>query len=109
MENEAARSDLDKLLGELRPKLHRYCARMSGSAVDAEDIVQEAFLSALGAWNRAGLIANPEAWLFRIAHNASLDFLRRRSRQIAIRSDEDLDMIASPGNLQQDRDAAAAS
>lgn len=109
MENEAARSALNKLLGELRPKLHRYCARMSGSSVDAEDIVQESVLSALGAWDRAEPIANPEAWLFRIAHNASLDFLRRRTRQFAIRSDENLDMIASPVNLQQDRDAAAAS
>jgi RNA polymerase sigma-70 factor (ECF subfamily) len=109
MENQAVRPVFDKLLGELRPKLHRYCARMCGSAVDGEDIAQESILSAIGAWDTSGPISNPEAWLFRIAHNASLDFLRRRSRQLAIGSDEALEMIASPLNLQQDRDAAAAS
>ena len=31
-----------QLLGEMRPKLHRYCARMAGSAVDGEDIVRDA-------------------------------------------------------------------
>jgi len=29
---------LDRALARLRPKLHRYCARMVGSAVDAEDV-----------------------------------------------------------------------
>ncbi len=29
----------DRLLGELRPKLHRYCARMTGSVVDGVDVV----------------------------------------------------------------------
>jgi Sigma-70 region 2 len=35
------RERLDSVLSELRPKLHRYCARMTGSVIDAEDIVQE--------------------------------------------------------------------
>ena len=35
-----ARDAFDRLLGELRPKLHRYCARMAGSVIDGEDIVQ---------------------------------------------------------------------
>ena len=30
------REALRRLLGELRPKLHRYCARMTGSAIDGE-------------------------------------------------------------------------
>ena len=34
----------DRLLGELRPKLHRYCARMTGSVIDGEDVVQEALV-----------------------------------------------------------------
>src|SRR5216683_3188413 len=38
----AAREAFDRLLRELRPKLHRYCARMTGSVVDGEDVVQEA-------------------------------------------------------------------
>lgn len=32
------RAEFERLLAEMRPKLHRYCARMTGSAVDGEDI-----------------------------------------------------------------------
>src|SRR5215470_14338539 len=86
----------DRLLGELRPKLHRYCARMTGSVVDGEDVVQEALVKTLEALPEAGSLASPESWLFRIAHNAALDFLRRRARHNAVRSDEDPDMVIDP-------------
>jgi RNA polymerase sigma-70 factor (ECF subfamily) len=88
------RAAFGRLLGELRPKLHRYCARMTGSAIDGEDVVQEAILKAIEALDEGGAIANLEGWLFRIAHNAALDHLRRRARQAASRSDEEVDMIA---------------
>jgi RNA polymerase sigma-70 factor, ECF subfamily len=104
-----ARAVFDRLLGELRPKLHRYCARMTGSAVDGEDVVQEAFLKAIEAQPEMGTVAHPEGWLFRIAHNAALDFLRRRARQDATRSDQDPDMIIDPVTVTENRQAAAAS
>jgi RNA polymerase sigma-70 factor (ECF subfamily) len=88
------RAAFGRLLGELRPKLHRYCARMTGSAIDGEDVVQEAILKAIEALDEGDAVANPEGWLFRIAHNAALDHLRRRARQAASRSDEEVDMIA---------------
>lgn len=53
---------------------------MTGSAVDGEDIVQDALIKALAALPSVGVIDNPEGWLFRIAHNTAFDFLRRRSR-----------------------------
>src|SRR5262245_48952122 len=74
------RETFDRLLGELRPKLHRYCARMTGSVIDGEDVVQEALAKAIEAFPDAGTILHAESWLFRIAHNAALDFLRRRAR-----------------------------
>ncbi|MER9397767.1 hypothetical protein NKI46_06445 [Mesorhizobium sp. M0615] len=40
---------LEAMLGSLRPKLHRYCARMAGSVIDGEDIVQETLIKALQA------------------------------------------------------------
>jgi len=64
----AARAAFDRLLGELRPKLHRYCARMTGSVIDGEDVVQEALIKAIEASPDMGSIAHPEGWLFRIAH-----------------------------------------
>src|SRR5437879_1544398 len=104
-----ARLAFDRLLGELRPKLHRYCARMTGSVIDGEDVVQEALIKAIQAFPAAGTIAHPEAWLFRIVHNAALDYLRRRARQDATRSDEDPDMIVDPVSTAEDRQTAAAS
>ncbi|MGX7873480.1 sigma-70 family RNA polymerase sigma factor [Mesorhizobium sp. ORM6] len=101
------REPFERLFGELRPKLHRYCARMTGSVIDGEDVLQEALAKAFEALPSAGLIANPEGWLFRIAHNSALDFLRRRSREKTA-ADEDPDMIADPVNPTTDRQAAAA-
>jgi len=68
------------LLAGMRPRLHRYCARMTGSTIDGEDVVQETLVKALAARPAAAGISNIEGWLFRIAHNASLDFLRVRAR-----------------------------
>jgi RNA polymerase sigma-70 factor (ECF subfamily) len=99
----------ERLLAELRPGLHRYCARMTGSVIDGEDVLQEALAKAIEAFPRAGPIANPQGWLFRIAHNAALDFLRRRARLAGIQADEDLDMIADPQSEIDRRQAAAAS
>src|SRR5262245_41062213 len=99
----------DRLLAELRPRLHRYCARMTGSVIDGEDVLQEALAKAIEAYPRAGPISNPEGWLFRVTHNAALDFLRRRARQEGLQGDEDLDMVAEPDSEIDRRQAAAAS
>ena len=99
----------NRLLGELRPKLPRYAARMTGSVIDGEDIVQDAIVKAIEAFPQAGAIDNVESWLVRIAHNTALDFLRRRARQDAIRSGEDPDMIIDPSAAVDDRQIVAAS
>jgi RNA polymerase sigma-70 factor (ECF subfamily) len=107
--NASAAASLDRLLAELRPKLHRYCARMVGSVIDGEDVVQDALVKAVEAFPVAGPIGNLEGWLFRIAHNTALDFLRRRNRQEVFRSGEEVDMIADPADTVESRQAAAAS
>lgn len=86
----------ERIVAELRPQIHRYCARMTGSAVDGEDVVQETILKAIEADAKPQTIVQLEAWLFRIAHNAAVDFLRRRARQSSFHSDEDLNMIVDP-------------
>src|SRR5271163_4328375 len=103
-----ADNGLEPLIAALRPKLHRYCARMTGSAIDGEDIVQEALLKAIEAYPAAGPIANEEAWLFRIAHNAALDHARARARRATRHSEADLDAIADPASRTEDRAIAAA-
>src|SRR3954465_12040038 len=103
----APQKSIEQLLGELRPRLHRYCARMTGSVVDGEDVVQETMLKAMEGAPAAGPITNPEGWLFRIAHHAALDFLRRRGREETRHSNEDLDMVAAGRNAVEDRQIVA--
>src|SRR4051794_22726728 len=105
----ASAVDIAALLVAMRPKLHRYCARMTGSVIDGEDVLQDALIKAVEAYASAGEIGNPEGWLFRIAHNTALDFLRRRNRQQAMRSAEEVDMIADSADTFEQRQATAAS
>jgi RNA polymerase sigma-70 factor (ECF subfamily) len=63
---------------QLRPSLHRYCSRMTGSALDGEDVVQEALFQAYRKLDTFDDTRPLAPWLFRIAHNCSIDFLRRR-------------------------------
>src|SRR6201996_4460741 len=99
----------NSLLVRMRPRLHRYCARMTGSVIDGGDVLQDALIKAVEAFVSAGPIGNPEAWLFRIAHNTALDFLRRRRREGALQSAEELEMIADPADNVASRQIAGAS
>jgi RNA polymerase sigma-70 factor (ECF subfamily) len=104
-----ARADFQRLLAELRPKLHRYCARMTGSAVDGEDIVQDAMIKAMDALATVGTLDNPGGWLFRIAHNTALDHLRRHARDAVVQPAEDLTMIAAEEPSDHGEEIAVAS
>jgi len=86
--------EFEDRLKALRPRLHRYCARMTGSAVNGEDVLQDALVKALHARAQGAGVDNLEGWLFRIAHNASLDFLRERSRNTVVPLTEDVDEAA---------------
>ncbi len=96
-------------LKSLRPVLHRYCARMVGSVLDGEEIVQEAFVRALEAAPPDRPMENPQGWLFRIAHNLALDFLRRRARQGDAHSEEDMEQMADPVDELARREANGAA
>src|SRR5437870_9119034 len=69
------------LVAEVRPELHRYCARMTGSVFDAEDVVQDTLAKAYYALGQMMEPPNLKPWLFRIAHNTAMDFLRRYERK----------------------------
>jgi RNA polymerase sigma-70 factor (ECF subfamily) len=101
--------DIEALLAGMRPKLHRYCSRMVGSAIDGEDVLQDALIKAMEALQSVTSVTNPEGWLFRIAHNTALDFLRRRNRQEALRSAEEVEMIADQLDDVEARQIAATS
>src|SRR5438094_6555523 len=65
-------------ISTLRPSLHRYCARMTGSVMDGEDVVQEALIEAYRKLDKNDDSRPLKPWLFRIAHNRCIDFLRRK-------------------------------
>ena len=65
-------------ISQLRPQLHRYCSRMTGSITDGEDVVQDALFRAYRSLDTFDDSRPLVPWLFRIAHNQCIDFLRRR-------------------------------
>jgi len=77
-----ARQRFLELVAEVRPDLHRYCARMTGSVADGEDIVQETLARAYYALAEVETLPPLRPWLFRIAHNRALDYLRRYDRRM---------------------------
>jgi RNA polymerase sigma-70 factor (ECF subfamily) len=100
---QQARRDFLALVEQLRPDLHRYCARMVGSVIDGEDVVQDTL--ARGYYELSALQEMPalRGWLFRIAHNRALDYLRRYERRMSEPLDEDtvqlMDHESDPGTL----------
>jgi RNA polymerase sigma-70 factor, ECF subfamily len=67
---------------QLRPRLHRYCSRMTGSVMDGEDVVQDALFEAYRKLDQYDDSRPLGPWLFRIAHNRCIDFLRRRGVRV---------------------------
>jgi len=77
---QGRRRALEALAGDLRPELHRYAALLVGSAIDGEDVVQDAVERALAAVDDLPEATPLRPWLFRIAHNRAIDLLRRGAR-----------------------------
>ena len=69
-----ARDEFSQLTEGIRPTLHRYCARMTGSVVDAEDVFQDAPAKAYYLLPTTE-VSNLQGWLFRIVHNKAIDYL----------------------------------
>jgi RNA polymerase sigma factor (sigma-70 family) len=69
------------LIHDIRPELHRYCARMTGSVIDGEDVVQDTLARAYYELSRLRELPALRTWVFRIAHNCAIDYLRRRDRR----------------------------
>jgi RNA polymerase sigma-70 factor (ECF subfamily) len=71
---------LESLFRAHHGRVFRTAHRITGSAADAEDVLQSVFLRLIKGQETYDLSQNPEAYLSRAAINASLDLLRRRSR-----------------------------
>src|ERR1043166_2329079 len=72
-------AEFEALIVELRPELHRYASRMTGSVIDGEDVVQEALAKAYSSLSSLAVDSNLRGWLFRITHNKAINFLRQEN------------------------------
>ncbi len=80
-------------------RIYRYVALRIGDKVEAEDMTQQVVLSALQSISSFRWKGIPfAAWLFRIAHNQVVDYLRKKQRRAAVPLDESL--VSSDSNPQ---------
>jgi RNA polymerase sigma-70 factor (ECF subfamily) len=76
-----AREQFLALVEGIRPELHRYAARLTGSVIEGEDIVQDTLAKAFYALSLSPDVPPLRPWLFRIAHNAAIDFLKSHGKK----------------------------
>lgn len=96
-----ARESFLTVVDGLRPELHRYCARLTGSVIEGEDVVQETLAKAFYALSLSTEVPPLRPWLFRIAHNTALDFLKSHARKY-VETRAELDDVATVADEQPD-------
>jgi RNA polymerase sigma-70 factor, ECF subfamily len=99
-----AREQFLAMVDSIRPELHRYCARLTGSVIEGEDIVQDTLAKAFYALGMTPELPALRPWLFRIAHNTALDFLKSHGHKYTEARDDLDDVVgfedrADPGAL----------
>ena len=78
---EADAEGFEAATSRYRRELFAHCYRMTGSVQEAEDIVQDTYVRAWRAFGRFEGRSSVRTWLYRIATNACLTALQRRSRR----------------------------
>jgi RNA polymerase sigma-70 factor (ECF subfamily) len=87
-----ATPDVADLWRDLHARLAAFVRRRVPSAADAEDVVQDVFVRAHVGLGRTRGVDDVEAWMFRVARSAIVDWYRRRGRDVP----DDLAGVADP-------------
>ena len=80
----AAAGELESLFRDHSDQIYRTAYRITGSAVDAEDVLQTIFLRLASSKEQRDLSPSPGSYLHRAAVNAALDLMRGRTRSRAV-------------------------
>ena len=92
----ARRGDADafeQLVVAYRDQVFRLALRMCGNEADADEVAQEAFLSAWKALPNFRGDSQFSTWLYQLTSHAAIDLMRRKKRQIAA---EDITEVSAP-------------
>ncbi|MFL5789759.1 MAG: RNA polymerase sigma factor [Flavisolibacter sp.] len=81
-DNEIIFQQIDHLFRYESGKMISVLSRLLGlsNIETAQDIVQDTLLQAMNSWSFGGIPDNPSAWLYRVARNKAIDYLRREKR-----------------------------
>jgi RNA polymerase sigma-70 factor (ECF subfamily) len=109
---DAAETTLEELFNQHHDRVFRTAYRVTGSAEDAEDVLQTIFLRVARGQESAMAADNPKAYFARAAVNASLDLIRSRKRANAVAMDDAVNSAsvaafvskANPAADQEDRE-----
>lgn len=78
-------------------KIYRYIVLRIGNETEAEDVTQQVFIKALQSISSFRWKGVPfSAWLFRIAHNQVIDYLRKKGKQATVYLNESLSNDDNP-------------
>jgi RNA polymerase sigma factor (sigma-70 family) len=79
---------LAKIFSDYHQPLYRYCLAIVGDRQDAEDALQETMIKVLRSLPGEKREIALRPWLYRIAHNESIDQLRRRPKNVSLEDSE---------------------
>jgi len=93
------RNQIVELYDSLRPSLFAYLSCLGLSSDEAEDLIQESFLRLVRHLVANGDHENLRGWLFRVAHNLTMDLFRSSRRRVEATPDHELTTLdsADPG------------
>ena len=73
---------IEEIIDSIGDKLYNYLTIKLGSPLDAEDVLQEVFCRLVRYKVRFRFIRSPSAYIFRIARNEAISFLKHRKKNL---------------------------
>jgi RNA polymerase sigma-70 factor, ECF subfamily len=99
-------SAFDEIVTRYERRVWAICLRMCGDVEDARDASQDAFITTLRSLGTFRGEAQLSTWLHRVAVNASLDVIRRRTRRRTESLDDTIEQASDAAGPDEEADRA---